>query len=146
MFNAATSPLSALTGLTVGQVCTHPELRTQVDRLIDEALPVCTAAGIELLRDPAESVQEAIDEAYWHLPSMTQDVRAHVPSMTQDVRAQRKAEIDVLNGGIAAEGRRVAVPTRATTRWSPWYADSSRPGRHRPSGNAVLAQPSVRST
>ncbi|HEY7010646.1 MAG TPA: ketopantoate reductase family protein, partial [Jatrophihabitantaceae bacterium] len=100
VFNAATSPLSALTGLPVGQVCTHPELRTQVDRLIGEALAVCAAAGIELLRDPAESVQEAIAEAYWH-----------IPSMTQDVRARRVTEVDVLNGGIAAEGRRVGVPT-----------------------------------
>ncbi|HEY7010152.1 MAG TPA: ketopantoate reductase C-terminal domain-containing protein, partial [Jatrophihabitantaceae bacterium] len=47
-----------------------------------------------------ESVQEAIAEAYWH-----------IPSMTQDVRARRVTEVDVLNGGIAAEGRRVGVPT-----------------------------------
>ena len=31
VFNAATSPLAALTGLTVGQVCTDPALREQVD-------------------------------------------------------------------------------------------------------------------
>ncbi len=100
VFNAATSPLAALAGLSVGQVCTHPELRGQVDRLISEALEVCAASGIALMRDPAEAVQEAIEEAYWHLPSMLQDVRAH-----------RRTEVDVLNGGIAAEGRRVGVPT-----------------------------------
>ena len=68
--------------------------------LIAEALAVCAAAGIELTRDPAESVQEAIEEAFWHKPSMLQDVLA--PTAT---------EVDVLNGGIAAEGRRVGVPT-----------------------------------
>ena len=31
--------------------------------------------------------------------------------MLQDVLAQRPTEIDVLNGGIAAEGRRTGVPT-----------------------------------
>lgn len=102
VFNAATSPLAALTGLTVGQVCTHPGLRLEVDRLIAEALGVCEASGIELLRDPGDSVQEAIEEAF-----------GHVPSMLQDVRARRRTEVDVLNGGIAAEGRRVGVPTPA---------------------------------
>jgi 2-dehydropantoate 2-reductase len=100
VFNSATSPLSALTGLPVGPVCTDPELRVQVDRLIEEALAVCRAAGIELTRPPQESVAEAIAEAYHHKPSML-----------QDVLARRPTEIDVLNGGIAAEGRRQGVPT-----------------------------------
>ncbi|GIM88285.1 hypothetical protein Ato02nite_000780 [Paractinoplanes toevensis] len=102
VFNAATSPLSALTGLTVGQVCTDPGLRTEVERLIDEALEVCARAGITLTRDPRASVEEAIREAY-----------AHKPSMLQDVLARRATEIAVLNGGIAAEGRRTGVPTPA---------------------------------
>ncbi|GIF25372.1 2-dehydropantoate 2-reductase [Paractinoplanes tereljensis] len=102
VFNAATSPLSALTGLTVGQVCTDPGLRTEVDRLIDEALTVCATAGITLTRDPRASVEEAIREAY-----------AHKPSMLQDVLARRATEIGVLNGGIAAEGRRTGVATPA---------------------------------
>jgi 2-dehydropantoate 2-reductase len=100
VFNAATSPLAALTGLTVGQVCTDDGLRAQVDQLIAEALAVCAAAGITLTRPPAEAVEEAIAEAYHHKPSML-----------QDVLARRGTEVDVLNGGIAAEGRRVGVPT-----------------------------------
>ncbi|HTY71607.1 MAG TPA: 2-dehydropantoate 2-reductase [Actinomycetes bacterium] len=100
VFNAATSPLSALTGLSVGQVCTDPRLRVQVDRLVEEALAVCAAAGIVLTREPAASVQEAIDVAFWHKPSML-----------QDVLARRATEVDVLNGGIAAQGRAVGVVT-----------------------------------
>jgi 2-dehydropantoate 2-reductase len=100
VFNAATSPLAALTGLTVGRVCTDPGLRRQVDLLIAEAVAVCVAAGIELTRDPAEAVDEAIREAF-----------RHKPSMLQDVLARRPTEIDVLNGGIAGEGRRVGVAT-----------------------------------
>jgi 2-dehydropantoate 2-reductase len=100
VFNSATSPLSALTGLSVGRVCTDAGLRPQVDALIAEALAVCDKAGITLTRAPAESVAEAIAEAYDHKPSMLQDVLAH-----------RETEIGALNGGIAAEGRRVGVPT-----------------------------------
>jgi 2-dehydropantoate 2-reductase len=102
VFNAATSPLAALTGLTVGQVCTDPALRAQVQILIEEATAVCAAAGIVLTRDPAEAVEEAILQAY-----------GHKPSMLQDVLARRATEIDVLNGGIAGEGRRVGVATPA---------------------------------
>ena len=102
VFNAATSPLAALAGLSVGQVCTHPELREQVQRLIVEAEAVCAASGIRLERDPRHAVEEAIEEAFGHLPSML-----------QDVRARRRTEVDVLNGGIAAEGTRVGVPTPA---------------------------------
>ena len=100
IFNAATSPLSALTGLCVGRVCTDSGLRRQVDGLISEAQAVCERAGIALLRPPREAVEEAIAEAY-----------EHKPSMLQDVLARRATEIDVLNGGIAAEGRRAGLPT-----------------------------------
>ncbi len=100
VFNSATSPLSALTGLSVGQVCAEPALLAQVDRLIEEALAVCAAEGIGLTRSPNDSVQEAIQEAFWHRPSMLQDVLVHRPT-----------EIDVLNGGVAAAGRRVGVAT-----------------------------------
>ena len=102
VFNAATSPLAALTGLTVGAVCTDPGLRREVERLIEEAETVCDRAGIALTRDPREAVEEAIREAY-----------DHKPSMLQDVLARRTTEIAVLNGGIAAEGRRTGVPTPA---------------------------------
>jgi len=100
IFNSATSPLSALTGLSVGRVCTDARLRQQVDRLVTEAVVVCERAGIVLTRPPLEAVNEAIAEAY-----------DHKPSMLQDVLARRYTEIDVLNGGICAEGRRLGAPT-----------------------------------
>jgi 2-dehydropantoate 2-reductase len=100
IFNAATSPLAALTGLSVGRVCTDTGLRRLLDRLIAEAEAVCEQAGIVLTRSPREAVDEAIAEAY-----------DHKPSMLQDVLARRPTEIDVLNGGVSAEGRRVGVPT-----------------------------------
>jgi 2-dehydropantoate 2-reductase len=100
IFNAATSALAALTRLSVGRVCSDPALRAQVDRLIDEGLAVCERAEIRLDRDPREAVAEAIAQAY-----------DHKPSMLADVLAQRPTEVDVLNGGIAAEARRLGVAT-----------------------------------
>jgi 2-dehydropantoate 2-reductase len=100
IFNSATSPLAALTGLPVGRVCTDAGLRGQVDGLIAEAVAVCEQEGIVLQRPPADAVDEAIADAY-----------DHQPSMLQDVLARRPTEIDVLNGGIAAAGRRAGIPT-----------------------------------
>jgi 2-dehydropantoate 2-reductase len=100
IFNAATSPLAALTGLSVGRVCTDAGLRALVDGLIAEAMAVCDRAGIVLPRRPDDAVAEAIADAF-----------DHKPSMLQDVLARRPTEIDVLNGGIAAEGRRTGVGT-----------------------------------
>ena len=53
IFNSATSPLAALTGLPMGPLCTDDGLRSQVDGLIREAVAVCERAGIALLRPPA---------------------------------------------------------------------------------------------
>ena len=100
IFNAATSPLAALTGLPMGRVCTDAGLRRQVDALVAEALAVCERTGIALTSSPLEAVEEAIAQAY-----------DHKPSMLQDVIARRATEIDVLNGGVSAQGRRVGVPT-----------------------------------
>jgi 2-dehydropantoate 2-reductase len=100
VFNAATSPLAALTGLTMGPLCTEPALRALVDSLVEEAIAVCEAAGITLLKQPSESFTEAIETAW-----------GHKPSMLQDILARRTTEVDVLNGGIADEGRRQGVPT-----------------------------------
>jgi 2-dehydropantoate 2-reductase len=84
----------------VGRVCTDAGLRQQVDRLVAEAMAVCERAGIVLTRPPQEALDEAIAGAY-----------DHKPSMLQDVLARRATEIDVLNGGISAEGQRVGVAT-----------------------------------
>jgi 2-dehydropantoate 2-reductase len=100
IFNSATSPLSALTGLPVGPVCEEPALRREVAALVAEAQEVCAALGIETAKDASALVKEVIGVAY-----------DHKPSMLQDVLARRPTEIDVLNGGIAAQGRAAGVPT-----------------------------------
>jgi 2-dehydropantoate 2-reductase len=102
IFNAATNPIGALTGLTHGQVCEDPELRRFVSGLVDEGKAVAAAQGIELDQDPEELIDYAArpDVAY-----------AHKASMLQDVEAKRQTEIDFLNGGVARFGEQVGVPT-----------------------------------
>ena len=104
IFNAATNPLGALTGLTHGRVCEQPSLRALASRLVDEGKAVAGAQGIELDSDPEELIDYAArpDVAYGHKASMLQDVEAH-----------RQTEVDFLNGGIAGFGRRLGVPTPA---------------------------------
>jgi 2-dehydropantoate 2-reductase len=102
IFNAATNPIGALTGLTHGRVCEDPDLRELVSRLVDEGKAVAAAQAIELDSDPEELIDYAArkDVAY-----------DHKASMLQDVEARRETEIDYLNGGIVRFGREHGVPT-----------------------------------
>ena len=102
IFNAATNPVGALTGLTHGRVCERPDLRTLVSALVDEGKAVAGAQGIVLDADPEELIDHAArpDVAY-----------GHKASMLQDVEARRATEIDYLNGGIGRFGRELGVAT-----------------------------------
>ena len=102
IFNAATNPMGALTGLTHGRLCERPDLRAVVSGLVDEGKAVAAAQRIELDADPEALIDHAArpDVAY-----------GHKASMLQDVEARRATEIDYLNGGIARFGRELGVPT-----------------------------------
>ena len=78
IFNAATNPVGALTGLTHGRVCEDPPLRALVTGLVDEGKAVAAAQGIELDADPEALIDHAArpDVAYDHRASMLQDVEA----------------------------------------------------------------------
>ena len=102
IFNAATNPVGAVTGLTHGRVCEDPGLRRLVTGLVDEGKAVAGAQGIELDADPEELIDHAAR------PDVAYD---HKASMLQDVEARRATEIDYLNGGIARFGREHGVPT-----------------------------------
>ena len=102
IFNAATNPIGALTGLTHGRVVEDAGLRRLVSQLVDEGKAVAAAQGIELDADPEELIDHAAR------PDVAYD---HKASMLQDVEARRPTEIDYLNGGIARFGREQSVPT-----------------------------------
>jgi 2-dehydropantoate 2-reductase len=102
IFNAATNPIGALTGLTHGRVCEDAALRKLVSGLVDEGKAVAAAQGIELDADPEELIDHAAR------PDVAYD---HKASMLQDVESRRETEIDYLNGGIVRFGRELGVPT-----------------------------------
>jgi 2-dehydropantoate 2-reductase len=102
IFNAATNPIGALTGLTHGRVCELPPLRALVSQLVEEGKAVAAAQGIELDADPEDLIDHAAK------PEVAYD---HKASMLQDVEARRQTEIDYLNGGIVRFGREHGVPT-----------------------------------
>jgi 2-dehydropantoate 2-reductase len=102
IFNAATNPIGALTGLTHGQACERPDLRALISGLVDEGKAIATAQGIVLDADPEDMIDRSSQRgaAYHHKASMLQDVEAHRPT-----------EIDYLNGGIARFGGELGVPS-----------------------------------
>jgi 2-dehydropantoate 2-reductase len=102
IFNAATNPVGALTGLTHGRVCEREDLRRLVSALVDEGKAVAAAMGIELDADPEELIDHAAK------PEVAYD---HKASMLQDVEGGRQTEIDYLNGGIVRFGREHGVRT-----------------------------------
>jgi 2-dehydropantoate 2-reductase len=102
IFNAATNPIGALTGLTHGRVCEDPALRRLVSGLVDEGKVVAAAQHIELDADPEDLIDHAAR------PDVAYD---HKASMLQDVEARRATEIDYLNGGIVRFGEQHGVPT-----------------------------------
>ena len=102
VFNAATNPVGALTGLTHGRVCERPDLRALITALVDEGKAVAAAQGITLDADPEELIDHAAQRGVAY---------DHKASMLQDVESRRATEIDYLNGGIGRFGREHGVPT-----------------------------------
>jgi 2-dehydropantoate 2-reductase len=99
IFNAATNPVGALTGLAHGEICDFEPTRRLISGLADEGKAVAAALGVELDHDPEEMIDHAARVAH-----------DHKASMTQDVLARRQTEIDFLNGAIVEHGEEAGVP------------------------------------
>ena len=100
IFNAATNPIGALTGLPHGVACDQPKVRALISGLVAEGVAVAEALGITLDSDPEKLVDHAREVAY-----------EHKASMLQDVLGKRATEVAALNGGIAQFGAETGVPT-----------------------------------
>lgn len=99
IFNSATSPVAALTGLTMGGLGAAAGVRELVRELVAEGRTVADALGITLDGDPMELIDDAAQHA-----------AGDQPSMLQDVLARRATEIGVLNGGIVRQAQDEGVP------------------------------------
>ena len=98
--NAAVNPVSALVGVTNGELLQHLAARI-VDAAAREAAPVASAEGVPISDDEALRLWRAMAEL----------TAANRSSMLQDVRNGRPTEIDWINGEVVRRGRRHNVPT-----------------------------------
>ena len=99
IFNSASNAMGALTRLPHGVACDQPEVRKLMSALVKEGKSVAEALGITLDSDPEALLDYGREKAYYH-----------PPSMLQDVLAKRNTEIDALNGGIARLGKQLGIP------------------------------------
>jgi 2-dehydropantoate 2-reductase len=100
IFNAATNPVGALTGLHHGAASRFPPTAELFEALIQEGEAVAKALGIELHGDPRELVAKGANAP-----------GRHRASMLQDVLAQRATEVDFMNGAIVKWGEKYGMPT-----------------------------------
>ncbi len=101
LVNVGINALTAVTGLRNGRMTELPEAEELLVLAVKEGIEVALAAGIRLeTDDPVEYTK--------NVARMTGPNRS---SMLQDVMNRRQTEIDVINGAIVDEGRRLKIPT-----------------------------------
>lgn len=99
IFNSASNAMGALTRLPHGVACDQKEVRKLMSVLVKEGVAVAEALGITLDSDPEALLDYGREKAYYH-----------PPSMLQDVLAERVTEVDALNGAIAKLGKELGLP------------------------------------
>lgn len=88
--NVAYSALSALTGMTVGEVMDHPIIGQTSRAAATEAWQVARALGVAIdIDDPVQRVRD--------FASRMPDAK---PSVLLDIEAGRRSEVDIINGSI----------------------------------------------
>jgi 2-dehydropantoate 2-reductase len=100
IFNATVNGVAALTRLphdaNFGE---SGPLGPLVHALMEEGKAAARAAGVDLWEDPWEMNLLATQRGF-----------RHSPSMLEDVRAQRPTEVELINGSLVREARRLGVP------------------------------------
>ncbi|WP_436348484.1 ketopantoate reductase family protein [Natronorubrum sp. FCH18a] len=92
-------PLASLTRLSNGELVDCDETRAVMEFVVEEAIAVADAKGIELTTDdPMDEIVRTCRASY-----------SHDSSMLQDVRAERKTELDEVNGALVEMGREEGV-------------------------------------
>ena len=99
--NCGINPVGALTGFSNGEVYGNKALRGLVVRLVEEAVQVVNALGIELTTD--DPVRYALGTA-----KATGD---NINSMLQDLRAGKRTEIDAITGEVIRLAKELGIDT-----------------------------------
>jgi 2-dehydropantoate 2-reductase len=101
LVNCGINPVGALTGLSNGEVYGNKALRGLVVRLVNEAVQVVKALGIELTTD--DPVRYALGTA-----KATGD---NINSMLQDIQAGKRTEIDSITGEVIRLAKGLGIDT-----------------------------------
>jgi 2-dehydropantoate 2-reductase len=98
MGNVAFNPISALTGATLVQMASDPEVSTLIRNIMRETEAVASKLGLEL----PVSIEQRIAGAA--------KVGEHKTSMLQDLEAGRPLELEAVVGAVVELGERLGVP------------------------------------
>jgi 2-dehydropantoate 2-reductase len=117
--NCMANPLAGLSGLGTSEVRADPSARRIAIQIGAEVILVGRAAGYEVEPIMGIEAHRIVDAAEGRgLAKVEDEMRAAGassrggrPSLLQDVMRGRRTEIDELNGFVAAEGKRLGVPT-----------------------------------
>ena len=117
--NCMANPLAGLSGLGSAEVRSEPGPRRIAIRIAAEVIRVGRACGHEVEPIFGIAAPRFVDAAEGRgLAEVEAEMAASVkflsggrPSLLQDVMRRRRTEVEFLNGYVAAQGRKVGVPT-----------------------------------
>jgi 2-dehydropantoate 2-reductase len=100
--NAAFNPVSALTGATLGELGTMPEMVDLLRAILSECAAVAERLGVEL----PVSIERRLEAGI--------AVGDHKTSMLQDLEAGKPIELDCMTGAVIELARKLDVPVPHT--------------------------------
>lgn len=122
VMNCAFSPLSALTGMTFGQVAREKYSRNLALAILNECFAVAEQCGVEIAPIQGHNIvrlfkcKTAIKRVFAKqlLPLSMHNHKDLVSGMYADLKAGRKCEIEFINGVIQKLGNKFGVDTPVT--------------------------------
>ena len=117
--NAAFSGLSVVTGMTFGEVARKHKTRKIALGILRECMAVAKASGVTLAKMQGHDMEKLLGGetlikrmiAYLVLPFAIKKHKKLISGMLKDIQSGKKCEIDLVNGAVVAEGKKVGVET-----------------------------------
>ncbi len=101
LVNVGINALTAITGLKNGRLVQSEETEWILKEAVKEAEAIAKAKGVKL----------GFDDPVDHTKKVCEATAANWSSMLQDVERKRETEIDMINGAIVREGKKVNIAT-----------------------------------
>jgi len=102
MINIAYNALTALTRLRNGDLINTKEGKELLSNIVREALQIANVSGIKL--KDTNPISECLRMG-------REDIGGNKSSMLMDILNHRKTEVNVINGAISREGKKLGIPT-----------------------------------